>query len=122
MGATSYKAIWTTAPKTVRSQSIRRPTHSARIRTPSGADAWYVWSGQRMALKAEGYARDCNKEGCSYGFLASNEKATNDYGGVASMAYPSNVLYRPLVKGYCKGLGVTVSNEPFALSQLVQWV
>jgi hypothetical protein len=91
-------------------------------KTPPTQNGWTTWSAQRTKLRGKRYSRNSNVPGKSFGFIASNARATNDFREVASMAYLCNVFYHPVVKGYFEDQGVDVYEDLYALCQMLQWI
>jgi hypothetical protein len=81
--------------------------------TPSALNAWTCFNKQKSKLSGKGYAR---------GFIPNNAKATNQYAEKASMAYLCNWFYHPVIKGYFKAKGITVDEDLYALSAMLQWI
>ena len=74
---------------------------------------WSTHSVAQYALKGKGYTNR---------FLAFNARATNDYRSATVLAYCANV-YMPLwEKRYYEKQGVTVDENAYALSTLIQWI
>jgi hypothetical protein len=81
--------------------------------TPANDNAWTAYSKVRKALKGNRYAR---------GWIPNNAKATNDHRHKKSLAYLCNLFHNPLIKGYFEDRGITVYEELYALSEMIQWI
>lgn len=81
--------------------------------SPSNMNAWTTFKSAKAALAGKGYSR---------GFLPCNLRATNDYIDKKSLAYLCNIFYHPFIRGYFTDRGVTVYEELFALSEMIQWL
>lgn len=67
----------------------------------------------RIALSGDGYAR---------GFVACNCRATNAYADRNCIAYLINRFLNPLDKGFFEDKGITINEELWSLSELIQWI
>lgn len=83
--------------------------------TPSALNAWTTFKDRRAKLKGTRYGRDDN-------WVPLNAKATNDYIEKRSLAYLANRFSLPLLKGYFEDRGITVNDDVYALSEMVQWL
>jgi hypothetical protein len=81
--------------------------------TPANDNAWTTFKKVRKPLKGSRYAR---------GFIPNNTKATNEYRDKKSLAYLCNLFHNPLIKGYFEDRGITVYEELYALSEMIQWI
>ncbi|MEI2735386.1 MAG: hypothetical protein V9G24_11655 [Rhodoblastus sp.] len=89
-------------------------TFFARVaRTPSKVNGWTSYSKAKRHLLGRGYTK---------GWIANNAKATNEYGRKRSMAYLCNWFYHPIIKGHFHERGITVDEEAYALSAMIQWI
>lgn len=74
---------------------------------------WTCYPKALSALKGRGYASR---------YLVFNQRATNDYKSARILAYCFNV-YMPLwEKRYYEKLGITVDENAYSLSVLIQWI
>ena len=67
----------------------------------------------KSKLKGKGYAK---------GYVTNNIKATNDYIERKHVAYVQNTFYHPLVKTYFTERNVTVYDELYSLSEMIQFI
>jgi hypothetical protein len=81
--------------------------------TPANDNCWTGYSKVKTALKGARYAK---------GWIPNNAKATNDYRHKKSLAYLCNLFHNPLIKGYFEDRGITVYEELYALSEMIQWI
>lgn len=81
--------------------------------TPSKANMWTTFKAKKTALQGPGYTR---------GWVSNNAKATNDYIERQSLAYLCNIFYQPIIRGYFEDRGITVHEDLFALSEMIQWI
>ena len=75
--------------------------------------AWTVFKSFKSKLKGKGYAK---------GYVTNNIKATNDYIERKHVAYVQNTFYHPLVKTYFTERNVTVYDELYSLSEMIQFI
>jgi hypothetical protein len=74
---------------------------------------WTTFQKVRRKLKGKGYAK---------GFISVNTKATNDYRHKTTMAYLANIFHQPIIKSYFEERGITVYEDIYALSEMIQWI
>lgn len=55
-------------------------------------------------------------------WLPFNIKATNLYNECHTLAYMMNLFVQPAIKRLCQLMGFPISDEQFALSELIQWI
>ena len=55
-------------------------------------------------------------------FLAFNTKATNEHAACHNLAYCINVYANPNMLNYLNSRGAQLSQDAFALSQMIQWI
>ena len=85
-----------------------------RKQRSSAADAlWSSFTGSRRKYTVKNYTT---------AFCACNARATNEYGSRHHLAYLVNVYDNPLVVQWFQEHGVSVDQDAFALSQLLQWI
>lgn len=85
------------------------------VTTPSSENAWTTFKERRPKLKGKRYSREDN-------WIPLNAKATNEYIDKRSLAYLANRFSLPIIKGYFEDRGITVNDEVYALSEMVQWI
>lgn len=83
------------------------------VQTPSGLNLWTTFEKNRDALKGDGYKKS---------FLACNARATNEYLNRTSIAYLCNRYYDPILKGFFVTNNITVKEDDWALSELLQFI
>jgi KaiC/GvpD/RAD55 family RecA-like ATPase len=81
--------------------------------TPSEINMWTCFKDDVPKLKGKGYSK---------GFVPHNARATNDYQDKESLAYTINRFMNPYKYKFFKSRGVTVNEEMYALSELIQWI
>ena len=74
---------------------------------------WTSFKAYKNALAAPSYTR---------GFLHCAAKATNEYRHKTALAYPINRYVNPNIVKFVSDHGAMVSQDDFALSEMVQWV
>lgn len=75
---------------------------------------WTTLEEYRCNLKGKGYSK--------YGFLPMNARATNSYSDRHNLAYMYNRYLRPIEKQFLQTKGITVYEDLFGLSELLQWI
>jgi hypothetical protein len=83
------------------------------VKTASKVNMWTSFKDDRLSLKGKGYAK---------GFVSHNTRATNEYKDKESLAYTINRFMNPYKYKFFKSRGVTVNQDMYALSELIQWV
>lgn len=58
----------------------------------------------------------------SKAFVSCNARATNVYGNRHNLAYLLNVYEHPYIIRWFDNNGITVDQDSYALSQLLQWI
>lgn len=84
-----------------------------KLKSSSDRNLWTAFKDYQNLLKGKGYTK---------GFLPCNTRATNAYRNRDCLAYCVNVYYNPLLKNYFQEHGVTVREDEYALSEMIQWV
>ena len=74
---------------------------------------WTCYTAQRLKLKGAGYSK---------GFVSCNARATNEHRHRTNLAYMIDLYMVPIVKTFIESRGVTVDQDQYALSALVQWI
>ena len=68
------------------------------------------------------YRSKCQGKGYSKGFIPCNARATNVFRHKKNLAYCVNIFNNPKLIRFFTQKGVTVDEETYALSELVQWI
>lgn len=79
-------------------------------------------AGDRMCGKFKGKWARIRKNGFYHSDVMFNERATNKYRARTVLVYPVNVFYNVCLKRYYRENGFELSDDQFALSNMVQWV
>lgn len=74
---------------------------------------WSTFKGQKQRLAGRGYTK---------GFLEYNARATNRYRDRRYLIYMVNVFFHVDIKNYFSGYGITVLEDRYALSVMLQWL
>lgn len=82
-------------------------------KSPSDKNLWTTFKDYESKLRGKGYTK---------GFAPSNARATNEYSNRDTVAYLCNKFFRPSVAGFFKSHGITVDQDSYALSELVQFL
>ena len=70
----------------------------------------------------EDFKNKCKGEGYSKGFIACNARATNEYKNRTTCAYLCDRYYNPVIKQFFIDKNVTIDEDTWALSELLQWI
>ena len=76
----------------------------------------------RMWTVFSDYKKDFMRNGWTSGYVAFNKKSTNEYSDRRNLAYLCNVFLHPDIAHYATHHGVTVDEDQYATSMLVQWI
>lgn len=82
-------------------------------KTASKLNLWTTFSEFQDVVAREGYTR---------GFLSCNSRATNKYREKVSVAYLINRFLDPNIKNFFVGQNITVDEENYALSEMLQFL
>ncbi|RLQ91950.1 DEAD/DEAH box helicase family protein [Planomicrobium sp. Y74] len=74
---------------------------------------WTTYKASEDAIKPKSYAS---------AFLPVNTRATNEYSDRYNLAYLVNRYMNPMIKNYFVEYGVSVNQETWAVSELIQWI
>ena len=80
---------------------------------PSGKTLWTTFKESKERLKGKGYAKS---------FVPLNIRATNNYIDRVAIAYISNRYLNPLIKSFFINNHISVNEDNFALSELIQLI
>ena len=83
------------------------------VRSKGKYNLWTTFSDYESKLRGKGYTS---------GFLAHNSRSTNNYIGKTTIAYCVNKFISPMVVHFFKSKGVTIDQDKYALSELIQFV
>ncbi|TRV65810.1 MAG: hypothetical protein EWV52_14065 [Microcystis panniformis Mp_MB_F_20051200_S6D] len=107
---------WYKRAKPLDIDSIKKALHNffnGFARSKSIENAWTTFKDYKSKLAGKGYAK---------GFLPNNLRATNDYIEKKAIAYTCNTFYHPIVKNYFEERGVTIYEDVYALSEMLQFI
>ena len=74
---------------------------------------WTSYKKQQNKLSGKGY---------SNGFIPINSRATNLYNDRHNLAYCANIFLNPIVKQFFTDRNITVKEDTYALSEMLQWI
>lgn len=83
------------------------------VKTPTKLNMWTCFKDDKNKLKGKGYTK---------GFVSVNARATNEFKEKESLAYLVNRFMHPYEKKFFISKGITVDEDMFALSELLQWI
>ncbi|MDM0660092.1 hypothetical protein QTH47_13285 [Clostridium perfringens] len=84
-----------------------------KTKSKSNELLWTTYKDQKDKLKGKGYTK---------GFISINIRATNDYSNRFNLAYLVNIFTKPIISNFFVSKGVTVNQDLYALSELIQWI
>lgn len=84
-----------------------------KTKSKSNELLWTTYKDQKDKLKGKGYTK---------GFISINIRATNDYSDRFNLAYLVNIFTKPIISNFFVSKGVTVNQDLYALSELIQWI
>ena len=79
-------------------------------------------SKQNLWTTYKEYQTQCKGDGYSKGFISCTSRATNEYKDRTNCAYLCNMYYNHIIKQFFIDKGVSVDEDTWALSELIQWV
>lgn len=83
------------------------------MKSPTGNNLWTTFKDYRKYISGNGYAK---------GYIPSNLRATNNYRDRNTIAYPINKYLHVYIKNFFIGHGITVDEDGYALSEMLQWI
>lgn len=83
------------------------------VKGKSDDNMWTTLSDVKKKLKGKGYTK---------GFVPLNARATNTYKHKKNLAYVYNRYLNPINKGFFIKKGITIDEDLYALSDLIQWI
>lgn len=84
-----------------------------KTKAKSNTILWTTFKDQQHKLKGKGYTK---------GFISCNLRATNDYVDRYNLAYCINIFNQPFIHQFFNSKGVTINQDLYALSELIQWL
>jgi len=84
-----------------------------KVKGKSNENMWTSFKSSKKKLSGRGYTK---------GFVAVNARATNEYSSKCKLAYCTNIFLNPIIKQFFIDKGVSVEEENFALSEMLQWI
>ena len=79
----------------------------------SSNNIWTVFKQVKSRLRGKGYAK---------GFVATNCRATNEYGNRTAVAYLVNRFPNTVVRNFFTAKGIKFDEDAFALSEMLQFI
>lgn len=83
------------------------------VKGKSKLNMWTTFQDYRTTLQGKGYTK---------GFVSCNARATNDFKEKTNLAYLCNRYYNPIIKQFFIDKKVTINEDIWALSELIQWM
>ena len=84
-----------------------------KFKTKAKYNAYTTFKAFKSSLSGKGYTKS---------FIPVNSRATNDYDEKMTMIYLANRFLNPNIKSFFRSGGVSVNEEQWALSELLQWI
>jgi hypothetical protein len=81
--------------------------------TKSNFNMWTTFKTFKGKLSGKGYTK---------GFVSCTARATNEYSHKNTLAYTINRFINPIIKEYFYSYNVSLNDDLFALSELIQWI
>lgn len=91
-------------------------THGAKV----GDVFWTTFKDSKVKMQGAGYTRGISEDMPS--FLPMNTRATNKYANYWLCMYTINLFKNPMEVNYLKDNGITVEEDVFALSEMIQFI
>jgi hypothetical protein len=82
-------------------------------KSKSNYNMWTTFEKHKSKLSGQGYTK---------GFISCNARATNEYRHKITLAYTVNRFVNPIIYGFFHEKNITVNQELFALSEMIQWI
>lgn len=82
-------------------------------KSKSNYNMWTTFKAYKPKLSGKGYTK---------GFVACNARATNEFSHKTTLVYAVNRFNNPIIKEYFYSYGITLEDDYFALSELIQWI
>lgn len=83
------------------------------VKGKSKLNMWTTFQDYRITLQGKGYTK---------GFVSCNARATNDFKEKTNLVYLCNRYYNPIIKQFFIDKKVTINEDIWALSELIQWM
>lgn len=84
-----------------------------KVNGKSKDNMWATYKDFKGKLIGKGYTK---------GFVSLGCRATNDYCDKSNLAYCANIFVHPIIYDFFKGRGITINQDIYALSELIQWI
>jgi hypothetical protein len=82
-------------------------------KSKSNYNMWTTYDKHKGKLSGQGYTK---------GYIACNARATNEYRHKTTLAYTVNRFVNPIIYGFFFEKDITVNQNLYALSEMVQWI
>ena len=79
-------------------------------------------SDDNMWCTFKDYKNKCKGDSYTKGFVTCDARATNQYRNKKNLAYCINRFSNPMILKFFTSKGVTVDEDTYALSELIQWI
>ena len=79
----------------------------------SANNLWTCFKDYKGELSGKGYTK---------GYLFIGARAMNEYRSRNTIVYPVNIFLNPMIRGFFQDHGVSVDEDGYALSEMLQWI
>jgi hypothetical protein len=79
----------------------------------SNFNMWTTFKDYQSKLSGKGYTK---------GFVSCTARATNEYSHKNTLVYSINRFTNPIIKEYFYSYNISINDDLFALSELIQWI
>ncbi len=119
LSATWYKNYFSKEPfDRLRLNLANYFKHNIKPRPKANDIMWTCFKGD----DDNKYVNKLKGDGYSKSHVECTARATNDYQHKSTCAYICNRYYNPMLKNYFISNGITVDEDTWALSELIQWL
>lgn len=115
-GMTALSKSWYLKNRYAKIEVLRNNTLNYFVhitKSKSKFNLWTTFKDYKNKVSGKGYSR---------GFLASNARATNEYKDRTTVAYTINKFLSPILVSFFARHGISVDQDMFATSELVQFI
>lgn len=97
------------------------------LKAPADTVIWTTFKDQFKKLKGQKRSKifetkDLQGTEMVYGFVSCNARSTNRYADCYNLAYCVNIYPHPAVVRFFQQNGITVDQDLYALSEMIQWI
>lgn len=82
-------------------------------KSKSNFNMWTTFKTYKPKMAGKGYTK---------GFVSCNARATNEFSHKNTLVFTINWFINPIIKEYFYSYGCKLEDDPYALSELIQWI